>query len=51
MEGMLSLGEQILATQPFSLLPGSELLRRSRSGAELKIPIKAELKQSSAARA
>ena len=50
MEEMPPLGKQTLATQPFSVLPASELFRWPRSGAELKIPIKAELKQSPVAR-
>jgi uncharacterized protein (TIGR00369 family) len=45
MEEMLTLGKQILAAQPFSVLLGSELLSWSDGGAELKIPIKAQLKQ------
>ena len=45
MEDMLALGRRILAAQPFSVLLGSELLNWSANGAELKIPIKAELKQ------
>lgn len=45
MEDMLALGKQILAAQPFSVLLGAELLAWSNDGAELKIPVKPELKQ------
>jgi uncharacterized protein (TIGR00369 family) len=45
MEDMLTWGRQVLAAQPFSVLLGAELLNFSGSSAELKIPIKAELKQ------
>lgn len=45
MEDMLTWGRQVLAAQPFSVLLGAELLSFSGSSAELKIPIKAELKQ------
>ena len=45
MEDMLTWGRQVLAAQPFSVLLGAELLGFSSSNAELKIPIKAELKQ------
>jgi uncharacterized protein (TIGR00369 family) len=45
MEDMLALGKRILAAQPFSVLLGSELLSWSDSGAELRIPITAALKQ------
>jgi acyl-coenzyme A thioesterase PaaI-like protein len=45
MEDMLTLGKQILAAQPFSGLLGSELISWSDAGAELKIPVKAELNQ------
>jgi hypothetical protein len=44
MEDMLTWGRQVLAAQPFSVLLGAELLSFSGSSAELKIPIKAELK-------
>jgi len=44
-EDMLTIGKQILAAQPFSVLLGSELLTWSDSVTEVKIPIKAELKQ------
>jgi len=45
METLLDLGTQILASQPFSVLLGAELLRFSQGFAELKIPIRPELKQ------
>lgn len=45
MEDKLTLGRKILAAQPFSVLLGSELINWSDVGAELKIPIKAELRQ------
>lgn len=45
MEDKLTLGRKILAAQPFSVLLGSELISWSDVGAELKIPIKAELRQ------
>jgi uncharacterized protein (TIGR00369 family) len=45
MEDMLTWGRQVLASQPFSVLLGAELLGFSERGAELKIPIRSELKQ------
>ena len=45
METLLDLGTQILASQPFSVLMGAELVRFSQGFAELKIPIRPELKQ------
>jgi uncharacterized protein (TIGR00369 family) len=42
---MLAWGRQVLASQPFSVLLGAELLGFSEGSAELKIPIRAELKQ------
>lgn len=45
MDDMLAWGRRVLASQPFSVLLGAELLRFSEGAAELKIPIKAELKQ------
>lgn len=42
---MLAWGKQVLASQPFSVLLGAELLSFSRGSAELKIPIKSDLKQ------
>jgi uncharacterized protein (TIGR00369 family) len=45
MEDMLTWGQQVLASQPFSVLLGAELLAFCEGSAELKIPIKADLKQ------
>ena len=45
MEDMITWGRRFLASQPFSVLLGAELLSFSEGAAELKIPIKAELKQ------
>jgi uncharacterized protein (TIGR00369 family) len=45
MEDLLAFGKQALASQPFSVLLGAELLCFSQGHAELKIPIRAELKQ------
>jgi uncharacterized protein (TIGR00369 family) len=45
MNDLLSWGREVLASQPFSVLLGAELLGFSEGRAELKIPIKAELKQ------
>ena len=45
MDEMLSLGQQVLAMQPFSVLIGAELTGFSVGSAELKVPIKQELKQ------
>lgn len=45
MDELLAFGRRVLAQQPFSVLLGAELLSFSASGAELKIPIRAELKQ------
>ena len=45
MDEMLLLGKQILAMQPFSVLIGAELTGFSEGSAELKIPIREELKQ------
>jgi uncharacterized protein (TIGR00369 family) len=45
MEDLLNLGKQVLASQPFSVLIGAELLSFSQGYAELKIPIRPELKQ------
>jgi len=42
---LLTLGKQVLASQPFSVLLGTELLRFGDGSAELRIPIRAELKQ------
>ncbi len=45
MEDMLTWGRRVLDSQPFSVLLGAELLGFSPGSAELRIPIKAELKQ------
>jgi uncharacterized protein (TIGR00369 family) len=45
MENMLDWGRRVLASQPFSVLLGAELIAFSPGRAELKIPIKPELKQ------
>ena len=45
MEDMLTWGRRVLASQPFSVLLGAELLGFAAGSAELKVPIKAELKQ------
>jgi len=45
MEDLLNLGKQVLASQPFNGLIGAELLSFSQGYAELKIPIRPELKQ------
>ena len=42
MEDLLELGKQVLASQPFSVLVGAELLHFSQGHAELKIPIRPE---------
>ncbi|MGH8286690.1 MAG: PaaI family thioesterase [Steroidobacteraceae bacterium] len=45
MEDMLTWGRQVLAAQPFSVLLGAELVAFAEGFAELKIPIRTELKQ------
>ena len=45
MQDMLDWGRKVLASQPFSVLLGAELVAFSPGLAELKIPIKPELKQ------
>ena len=45
MDDMLTLGKQVLALQPFSVLLGAELTGFSEGSAELKIPIRSDLKQ------
>lgn len=45
MDDMLILGRQVLAEQPFSVLMGAELTGFFVGGAELKVPVKPELKQ------
>ena len=42
---MLDWGRKVLASQPFSVLIGAELVAFSPGIAELKVPIKPELKQ------
>ncbi len=45
MDDLLTWGRQVLASQPFSVLLGAELLAYSPGHAELKVPIRDELKQ------
>ena len=45
MPDMLGPGKRILASQPFSVLVGAELLRLGEGQAELRIPVRTELKQ------
>ncbi len=45
MEDLLTLGKQVLAAQPFSVLIGTELKSFSPGQAELIIPIRPQLKQ------
>src|SRR5512136_524026 len=45
MEDLLALGKQVLASQPFSVLLGAELLYFSQGRAEIKVPIRPQLKQ------
>jgi uncharacterized protein (TIGR00369 family) len=45
MDDMLSRGRKILASQPFSVLLGAELLEFAPGGAALKVPIRTELMQ------
>jgi uncharacterized protein (TIGR00369 family) len=45
MDEMLIWGRQVLAAQPFSVLIGAELTGFSVGSAELKVPVKHELKQ------
>ena len=45
MEDLLAFGKQALASQPFSVLLGAELLCFLQGRAELKIPIRPDLKQ------
>lgn len=44
-EDLLAWGRNALASQPFSVLVAAELIRFSKDGAELRIPVKNELKQ------
>ena len=45
MEDMLAWGRRILASQPFSVLLGAELLAFQEGSVELKVPLRAELQQ------
>ncbi|HKZ74940.1 MAG TPA: PaaI family thioesterase [Steroidobacteraceae bacterium] len=45
MDEMLAWGRKVLAAQPFSVLIGAELTSFAADGAELRIPIRNELKQ------
>jgi len=45
MDDMLTMGRQVLALQPFSVILGAELTAFPEGSTELKIPIKEELKQ------
>ena len=45
MPDMLGLGRRILASQPFSVFLGAELLHLADGNAELRIPIRDELRQ------
>jgi uncharacterized protein (TIGR00369 family) len=45
MEDMLTWGRQILASQPFSILLGAELLAFREGSVELKVPLRADLRQ------
>jgi uncharacterized protein (TIGR00369 family) len=45
MADMLAMGRQVLASQPFSVLIGAELVEFAEGRAEIRIPIRAELKQ------
>lgn len=45
MDEMLEMGRQVLTAQPFSMLIGADLIGFAVGSAELKVPIKNELKQ------
>jgi len=45
MEDMLTWGRQVLASQPFSVLLGAELLTFCKGSVELKVQLRADLKQ------
>ena len=45
MDDMLARGRQVLASQPFSVLLGAELLSFREGNVELKVPLRADLKQ------
>ena len=44
-EDMLTWGRQVLASQPFSVLLGAELLAFCEGSVELKVPLRTDLKQ------
>ena len=45
MDEMLDMGRQVLASQPFSVLIGAELTGFAVGSAEIKVPIRPQLKQ------
>ena len=45
MEDMLTWGRQVLASQPFSVLLGAELLTFRKGSVELRVQLRADLKQ------
>lgn len=45
MEQLMDLGRKVLASQPFSVLIGAELIKLETGAAEIHIPVKQELKQ------
>lgn len=45
MDEMLMWGRQVLAAQPFSVLIGAELVGFASGSAEIKVPVRHELKQ------
>jgi uncharacterized protein (TIGR00369 family) len=45
MDAPLTMGKQVLALQPFSVLLGAELLHFSQGRAEIRVPIRSDLKQ------
>lgn len=45
MDALLARGKEVLASQPFSVLIGAELVSYSEGAVELKVPIKNEHKQ------
>ena len=45
MEQLMTLGQKVLASQPFSVLIGAELIRLETGIAEIHIPVKHQLKQ------
>jgi len=45
MDDVFTIGKQVLASQPFSVLLGAELLHFSQGRAEIKVLIRPELKQ------